>query len=86
MTWRSCCAASWPASRITPKSLPAPQTARITDEGTIGWQCRFAAPGRLASGLPPPGVARAIAAALGRYRTTGNGATRDSQTGRAVAR
>ncbi len=27
---------------------------RITGEGTIGWQCQFAAPGRPARGLAPP--------------------------------
>jgi hypothetical protein len=57
--------------------------ARITGEGTIRWQCQFAVPGRPASGLAPPDVAQVIAAALGAYRTTGNGGTPDSQSGQA---
>jgi hypothetical protein len=55
--------------------------ARITDEGTIRWQCQFAAPGNPVSGLAPSEVAQAIAAALEQYRATENGGTPDSDTG-----
>ena len=54
--------------------------ARITGEGTIRWQCQFAAPANPASGLAPPDAAQAIAAALQDYRAAGNGGTRDSST------
>jgi hypothetical protein len=55
--------------------------ARITDEGTIRWQCQFAVPGNPASGLAPPEVAQAIAAALAEHRATERGGTPDSDTG-----
>ncbi len=46
---------------------------RISETGSIHWECFFASPGNPADGLPPRDVAQAITAALAEYRTGGQG-------------
>lgn len=50
---------------------PARGHVRISDEGTIQWDCLFASPGSAGSGLVPLDIARAIATALVEYRIAG---------------
>lgn len=59
---------------------------RISEIGSIHWECFFASPGSSAGGLPPSGVAQAMAAALAEYRTGGQGDAGDSRPGGAAAR
>jgi hypothetical protein len=51
---------------------------RISETGSIYWECFFTSPGSSAAGLPPRDVAQAITAALVEYRAGGQGGTGDS--------
>ena len=57
---------------ISPAAL-ARGDARISDTGTVLWECRFAGPDGPVGRLTPAQVACAIAAALAGYRDTGSG-------------
>jgi hypothetical protein len=56
---------------VTNPAEPARGHARISDEGTIQWECLFASPGSPVGGLAPLDIARAIATALAEYRIAG---------------
>jgi len=68
---------------ISPAAL-ARGDARISDTGTVLWECRFAAPDRPGGGLTPAQAARAVAAALEDYRAAGPG--QDGRPGGTQAR
>ena len=50
---------------------PARGHVRISDEGTIRWECLFASPGSAVGGLAPLDIAQAVATALAEYRIAG---------------
>jgi hypothetical protein len=56
---------------VTSPAEPARGHVRISDEGTIRWECLFASPGSAAGGLAPLDIAQAIATALAEYRIAG---------------
>lgn len=49
---------------VTSPAEPARGHVRISDEGAIRWECLFTSPGSAVGGLPPLGIAQAIATAL----------------------
>jgi hypothetical protein len=53
-----------PVLLVASPASPERGRVRILGEDELEWECRFADPGRYAPGLPPSGIARAIAAAL----------------------
>ena len=50
---------------------PARGHVRISDEGSIRWECLFASPGSAVGGLAPLDIAQAVATALAEYRIAG---------------
>ena len=50
---------------------PARGHVRISDEGTIRWECLFASPGSTVGGLAPRDIAQAVATTLAEYRIAG---------------
>lgn len=71
---------------VTNPAEPARGHVRISDGGTIRWECSPARPGSAAGGLAPPGIAQAIATALAGYRIAGQSEAAGSGPGEAVAR
>lgn len=69
---------------VTSPAEAARGHVRISDEGTVRWECLLASPGSAAVGLAPLDIARAIAAALAEYRTAGHDEARDSPHGEAA--
>jgi hypothetical protein len=71
---------------VTSPAEPARGHVRISDEGTIRWECLSASPGSAAGGLAPLDIAQAIATALAEYRIAGQAEAGDTGPCQAVAR
>jgi hypothetical protein len=69
---------------VTSPAEPARGHVRISDEGTVRWECW--APGSVGGGLAAPGIARAIATALAGHTIIGPSGTAGSRSGETAAR
>lgn len=65
---------------VTSRAEPARGHVRISDEGTLRWECCL--PGSAGGGLAPPRIAHAIATALARHKITGPSGTRPADLAR----